>query len=358
MTVFFRLLRSGLWERPLESELGLPLSSVEWEQLYRIAISQTVEGILFDAINILNPSFLPSRDLLFRWAVRVEKIEQRNKLLNSIIVDQTLLFRQLKLKPILLKGQGIMSCYVNPMRRIGGDIDWYFGGAAGYKVANKAIEFLGESLHYDASQSACYIWNKVDIDHHKKLFDNHNPFINDYLRKLESIHGTDEIIINGQSVSVLSPVLNIVQVNLHILKHQLSFGIGLRQLCDAARLYYCYRELLDNHEIYQIFVNLGIIRWIYCFHEVLTSFIGLRGDCLPFKAKKEQSIAWMIDEIWQSGNFGFYDARYGVETDLSKGRNQKARRVSTNLYRYFKYAPMEAIWFPIIQTYTRYCVKQ
>lgn len=355
--VFFKLLRSGLWGRPLESELGLPLSAPEWEELYQQAISQTVEGIMFDAVNTLDNAFLPSRTLLYRWAVRVEKIEQHNRLLNHIVADQTALFQHLNLKPILLKGQGIMTCYNNPMRRIGGDIDWYFGGEEGYKEANRAVEMLGISLAYDSGQSACYTWKKGEIDHHQKLFDSYNPFLNRYLRKLENRHGTTEIAIDGKSVSVLSPLLNMVQVNLHILKHLLSFGVGLRQLCDAARLYYHYRAVLDKQEIYRIYVRLGIISWIDCFHHVLTSFIGLSEDDLPFETKKNRSGNWMIDEIWQTGNFGFHDSRYGKLDDPLTGRNQASRRVGANIYRYLKYAPMEAISFPIMQSYNRYFKK-
>jgi hypothetical protein len=38
-----------------------------------------------------------------------------------------------------------------------------------------------------------------------------------------------------------------LQVNAHILKHLLSFGIGIRQLCDAARLYKTYHNQVDGN---------------------------------------------------------------------------------------------------------------
>ncbi|KAF5302659.1 hypothetical protein FQR65_LT19085 [Abscondita terminalis] len=66
-TVFFKLLRSGLWNTPIDENDSLLLSDEEWEALFVLCVNQTVEAIVFDALERLNPSFLPPKHILLKW---------------------------------------------------------------------------------------------------------------------------------------------------------------------------------------------------------------------------------------------------------------------------------------------------
>src|SRR5690606_40022739 len=71
-----------------------------------------------------------------------------------------------------------------------------------------------------------------------RLFDIRSLFKISYLKKLEDAYRTQQqtVLIGDQAITLLAPELQILQVNIHILKHLLSFGIGLRQRSEERRV--------------------------------------------------------------------------------------------------------------------------
>ncbi|MFD1771950.1 nucleotidyltransferase domain-containing protein [Sphingobacterium suaedae] len=348
--VFFVLLRAGLWNRPVESTASFPLSDTEWDSLFQLAVQQTVEGIVYDGLESIDVAFLPPRKTRFEWFARIEHIERRNDKINTILAEQVVFFSDRGLHPLLLKGQALAACYHNPTRRICGDIDWYFDNEHAYNEASDVIALAGIDLIKVAGSSVCYVWKDSDIDHHRHLFDIHNPFVYRYLRRLEREETASSLRINDISVSIPSPMLQMIQVNVHILKHLLSFGIGLRQLCDAARVYATYVGQVDGTKLKQVYRKLGISRWIMVLHKLLVTYLGMPKSNLPFPLATAVSADWMMQDILTAGNFGFHDERF-----LTKGKNERTRK-GQRLWRsfliYFRYAPMEAICFPLVHWYS------
>lgn len=351
---FFSLLRAGLWRQPVDRPECFPLTEEEWQALYRIARQQTVEGIVFDGVQSLEPTLLPPRKLLLLWLVRVEKLEQRNRRMNSVVAEQALFFANCDIKPVLLKGQGIAARYAEPLRRVCGDIDWYFSSKEDYREANQQIKAKGIAWHEMAGKSVWYRWKGVEIEHHQHIFDIHNPFVQRYLKEFEQEERQRqlELVVQGQSIALPSPTAQLLQVNAHILKHLLSFGIGLRQLCDAARLYSTYKMQIDADRLRYVYTKTGILKWICALHSVLVDYLGMPPDDLPFQWDAEQDADWMMEDIWVAGNFGFHDGRY---TDIQNGgkRVDKKKRLWNNFLRYLPHAPMEAISFPFVHLFSR-----
>lgn len=352
--VFFQLLRMGLWGKGALT-LDRPLSEEDWSVLYRYAQNHTVEGILFDAFPLLTQEQLPPRVLRMKWAVRVDQIERHNTQMGRVAAEQFTDFVRLGAKPILLKGQGVASCYPHPLHRISGDIDWYLEGDGYDKVWNrlkeKKIEVdsgLGFSLGYD--------WQRIHIEHHRRLFDLRSLFKVSYLKTLEDTYRTKQqsVLIENKAITLLAPELQILQVNIHILKHLLSFGIGLRQVCDAAVLYRAYRDKIDAEALRQMYKKTGILKWVHVLHGILVKFLGLPKEDLPFPYPEKQEVDWMMEEVWNSGNFGFYDKRYSDgKVSFVSVHPDGARRLWRSMRLYYKYAPQEVIFFPIRRTTAR-----
>ena len=349
---FFTLLRAGLWNKSIDSIDCFPLSKADWDTLFRISVQQTVEGIVFDGIQMLSSDLLPPREMHIKWLVRVEKIEQRNRWMNDILAEQVAFFSKESIQPILLKGQGLAICYENPGRRVCGDIDWYFQTTDEFYKADRLLAKYGIVTEATAGYSSFYLWRDCEIDHHQKLFDIHNPFLSGYLQHLQQHEKNLSVIISIQKEEVVlpSPLLHMLQVNAHILKHLLSFGIGIRQLCDAARLYKTYHNEVEGTVLKTVYTKLKIIKWIELLHEVLVKYIGLPKENLPFPLERNQSADWMMEEIWKSGNFGFHDERYQQEN--SGKREGTKRRLWSSFIKYVPYAPMEALSFPLVHFYS------
>jgi hypothetical protein len=349
--VLLCLLQAGLWGQG-DLAIKVPISSGAWAAVYRAAKKHTIEGLVFDGIQQLPIDLMPPRDLLLKWTVRIDQIERHNLQMASCLKAMSTLFQRGGLSPILLKGHGVAACYDKPEHRVSGDIDWYFEGKSGYDEANQLIRTHGLNLDYVAGDSAEYCWAGLVVEHHKRMFDIHNPFCYGYLQRLKKQFQKNSYLKQclGNELTLPAPMLMIVQVNAHILKHLLAFGLGVRQLCDSARLYYTFQAELDGAKLQEIYSKLGILRWIHLLHAVLVKYIGLPAQALPFPVPAGTAADWMFEEIWQSGNFGFHDERFKdqhVKSELR--RNQAGQRVWLNVKRYFKYAPMEAISFPVVQ---------
>lgn len=352
--IFFELLRMGLWGRGTLS-VAEPLSDEDWAVLYQYALNHTVEGILFDSFSLLTKEQLPPRALRMKWTARVDQIERYNVRMGEVTAEQFKAFVQLGTKPILLKGQGVASCYPSPSHRISGDIDWCFEDD-GYDRAREYLQKrnilsdspLGHSLGYD--------WQGIHIEHHRRLFDIRSLFKEAYLKKLEDTYRNKKqsVSIEGQAVSLLAPELQILQVNIHILKHLLSFGIGLRQICDAARLYHTYSGKIDPVQLQLMYKNVGILKWVHVLHAILVKYLSLPKEDLPFPYPENLRMDWMMEEVWNSGNFGFYDKRYlDGKVSFVSAHPDGARRLWRNMRLYFRYAPQEVVFFPIRRAVAR-----
>ncbi|WP_293938696.1 nucleotidyltransferase domain-containing protein [Sphingobacterium sp. UBA5996] len=356
--IFFQLLRIGLWG---EGKLSLtqPLSDDDWKSILKYASNHTVEGIIYDSFAILHEDQLPPIAIRLKWAVRVDQIERHNVKMNAVIAEQFTLFTQNGIRPILQKGQGVASYYRMPNHRISGDIDWCFEdddySKARSFLKEKKIKFRdtgGFSLDYD--------YKDIHIEHHKRTFDFLNPFIKKYLNKLliEYKNQHKLININDFKITLLAYELQLLQINVHILKHSITYGIGFRQFCDSAQLYHRVSSKIDKKKLYQIYKTTGILKWIHLLHKLLVDYIGLPQTSLPFEYPRDTNIDWMINEVWYSGNFGFDDERFkNSEQSLLFHRPDSAKRLWRNFKRYVRYAPKETIALPIVYTYSKFLGK-
>jgi len=353
--IFFQLLRIGLWGKE-SLTLTTPLSETDWAEIRSYAINHTVEGLLYDSFKYIDKDQLPPQALRLKWTIRVDQIERHNAKMNEVIAAQYSAFIKQGLQPILQKGQGVAACYEIPQHRISGDIDWYFE-EKGYEKARQMLKDKNLSFKDTAGFSLDYDWRGIHIEHHKRLFDIRSPLKYGYLKKLQKSHKDQqqELIINGVPIKLLAPELQLLQVNAHILKHLINFGIGLRQLCDSARLYYRVASQIDPTALQKIYKEAGILNWIHLLHIILVENLGLQKESLPFPYPDGWNASWMMDEIWYSGNFGQHDARFkdGKITAIS-AHPEGAYRMWLNFKRYLKFAPQEVLFFPIVHTYSKF----
>jgi len=350
------LLRLGLWDNEKVLKV-FPLSPSQWAELYSYAQRHTIEGIVFDGLQQLPHDLLPPRNLLLKWAVKIDQIERHNRQMNICIKEQLGVFNRQGFYPVLLKGQGVAACYAIPDHRVCGDIDWYFEQKKDYQKANEIVRKSGIGVSYTAGFSTAYLWKGIVTEHHQRMFDIHNPLsyllLNRLQKQMQSQKFKQEF--EGETLLLPAPLLMIIQVNVHILKHLLAFGVGLRQLCDAARVYHTYRLNIDGEELKQVYKKLGILKWVNLLHFVLVKYIGMQLESLPFAVPQDTDADWMMDEIWLSGNFGFYYPQLAQGLgNLQSPATQQSRRIWSNMSRYFKFAPMEAMSFPLVQVYSKF----
>lgn len=341
------LLRAGLWEREPDRWEGFPLSAGAWERIYILSRRQTVAGIVFRGLQFLPDELLPPSALLMRWVVTADRIEERNRLMNRVLGNLYTLYVSRELNPILQKGQGVAQFYACPLLRESGDIDFYFTNPVSFRLARLCMQARGIEVEEMPDRSLSYVWQGVEVEHHTRLFDLHNPFLRTKAARLEERWGYCSRQLSADvpvDITVPAPFLNLLLLNLHILKHALGWGIGLRQLCDMARACHCLHGEVDAREMEAACRSLGLTRWTPLLHAFLVEHLGLEPGCLPYPAQAP-SAEPLLDIVRRGGNFGlFLEGRSGAGRSWLQRKWQTSRSFLRNVRFARTYAPREAFW--------------
>lgn len=346
-TALLVLLRAGLWERAIDDATCFPLSAEAWAELFRLSRQQTVTGIVFRGMQFLPESLLPAPSLLIRWTAAVDAIERRNRDMNGVLSELYALFRSNGLDPVLQKGQGVAAFYESPLLRECGDIDLWFGDPRASDAARDLISLRATHIRRMPDQSLFYRWRGIAVEHHTRLFDLHNPFLQSSAKCLGRENGFVRMPLSGEDgamITVPSPLVNLLLLDLHVLKHALGRGIGLRQLCDMARACYRLHAEVKPGQMKKLCDNWGLGRWNPLLHVFMVDCLGLPSDCLPY-GELAPTARPLLEIVWRGGNFGQHDPEL-----QTSGRTIWTRKISTarsfcrNLRFAVRYVPKEAFW--------------
>lgn len=341
-SLFFQLLRIALGHI---TSLDNAPTHEQWKVLYQMAVSQTLAGVLYPAIERLPKEQRPPKDVLLQWYMMKERIVQTNRLLNKRAVETNEFFHKNGFQCCILKGQGVATLYPNPLLRTSGDIDiWLSGGRKKiYNFARSRVGMHGltyKHIHYPLFQDA-------EVEVHTtpgRLF---SPLTN---RKLQHIFDTNakeqfcnevELPEGIGKISVPTDEFNRVYILLHIYGHLFGEGIGLRQVLDY---YYVLRQPAsecDKEHTVRILKKLGMLRFARAMMWVQQEVFGLEDEYLLTEPDEAEG-RFLLSEIMQSGNFGKYDTRID-----RKNHHKLIPRVWNSMKRNWKFLlhyPHEMIW--------------
>jgi hypothetical protein len=344
---FFALLRSGLWDSPLEESLFT--DDTDWLTILKIATKQTVSGIIFDGISKLSENSQPPTAIMRRLYQTVIRIEQSHELLNERLTRIIPLLQSESIYPILLKGQGVAKNYQNPMRRQCGDIDLYIGKKdfqRSCELANEwgivADEAIERYRHYH------FNWDGVTIEFHRIVEELPNPFRNKKFQHWVEYHfQKDKLKIwDLHTTAILLPPVNFnaLYVFNHAFLHFITEGIGFRQLCDWVRYLHKFHDQIDRSELMKDLKDFGLLRAWQIFGCIAVRDLGLAKEKFPFYTnefrKKSQNI--ILKDILLLGNFGHYDPKWTT---------RPASYLSGKLHNFKMRSQRTLNLFPIVRGY-------
>ena len=320
---FFDLIRSGLWSGNT-TMIYDNISSDDWIAIYRESVAQTVSGLVFEGIAKCPYDSLPGNELLAKWSARTVRIANNNDKANATISAIVASLNSVGITPVLLKGQATALMYPDSSLRECGDIDFDFLDDKDFTTARSIV---GKGYMLRSKNDGSFVCNRngVIVELHGKMFDMVNPVQKRYLSSAISDFGFRHIDwADDPSVTILkpAPILNMLMQNLHILRHALSFGIGLRQLCDYA---VCYRNLTD-YEISELTMMLDKM-WLRKWNRMLMSFLNtyLNGNSRLSAPNALYKI------VMETGNFGF------------AAESRSWRRIASNNARLFPTVPCQSL---------------
>lgn len=324
---------------------------VDWNAVYKMALRQTVVGVVYDGITLQPKELMPSRALILKWYGSVMKIEQMNRQLNSVLWELTEKFAEADLYPVLLKGQGIGQYYREPLHRQSGDIDIICPGE--YELANEVaaswdgVTFKEATIHHKGFE-----WHGVEVENHLMYafyYSAKNQRSLEEFYQMVPLAGEERFAEGEHSILVPTPQMNVIYIFHHLLHHFLQVGVGLRQVCDWLCLVKARKSEIDMQIFEQSIDLLPIRRAMTALWYVGVRYLGMPADLLPLNINKaEKDGELLLRDILDMGNFGH-------DTDLwrsfSKGKHlhnmgayAQALRRHARIYRL---CPSEVRAYPI-----------
>ena len=307
-TVFFALLRAGLWEQEVRLASFGP---IDFSALYALADEQSVVGLIAAGLEHVTDRKVLKHEAL-PFMKKVFCLEGRNTAMNEFISKLIEKMRSVGIYALLVKGQGIAQCYARPQWRSAGDIDLLLD-ESNYSSAKTYLLPLAES----SEQEGYY------VQHYGMEIDSWVVELHGTLRTGLSF-GIDRVIDavqenlfskgcvrtwrNGETDVFLPGVDNdIIFIFTHFLKHFYRGGIGLRQICDWCRLLWTYKDTIDRELLNERILSMRLMSEWKAFAAYVVEYLGMPTDAVPFY---DSSARWIRKAsriqhfIMKVGNFG------------------------------------------------------
>ena len=305
----------------------------QWDALLQAARDQSVTGVLCQALEVLPDGQLPSRDPIRQWMAERTKAVRRNALVDERARELTEWFAAAGFKSAVLKGQGVARFYPDPTLRISGDIDlWVPGGREKVLSSLKGRIPLRKPVYHHVEAR---FFEDVEVEVHFLPAFLYSPFRNRRLQAYFSAIERDWDLAEAEGFRYPKPAFCAVFSLVHISKHIINEGVGLRQVMDH---HYIMKSLDADGagEVRQHAAELGLASLGAALAYVEERFFGSAGcpGLFPPDARRGERL---LEDILLSGNFGHADQRSGG--------------LAARFFRFLGDYPSEVLWSPLWKTW-------
>lgn len=343
--LFFELLQVALDNR---ERLTKTPSAAEWMEIYAESERQTVSGILLYGIERLPVEQRPPQVLLLQWIGVGQIIERHNHLLDERCKKILSNLTSVGLHPTILKGQGIAQCYPKVLQKLrqSGDIDVYISDSR-----EKAIEYarsLGQKkIEWDYKHLHLKVWDDTEVEMHYHVEVLLNLWKNS---RLQRWFGKHQDAIQGsmskfQGGDVVTPTVefNVFYILLHIYRHFLYEGVGLRQIVDY---YFVLRTVQVSGSKIQEYINavrdFGMEKFATGLMWVMHEALGMSREWMLWEPDEREG-RYILKQVMTGGNFGHHDERL----KHTCGKIGAVKAILTHNLHLLTHYPSDVIWAPV-----------
>lgn len=329
--VFLSLLRAGLWEQGVQLE---PYGEIDFEQLYDLADNQSVVGLVAAGLEQVKDRKIIKKEAL-PFLKRVYGLEQRNLKMNAFIELLVQRMRDAGIYSLLVKGQGIAQCYIRPLWRSSGDVD-FFLDEDNYKKAKAFLLPLAQSSDREGEYSL-HLGMTIDswtVELHGSLRCGLSSRMDQCIDCIQyDIFNEGKVRIwqnEGTAVFLPSVDEDVIFVFTHFLNHFYKGGIGLRQICDWCRLIWTYRGQIDIELLRNRLRKMGLAFEWKAFATLAVDYLGMSYEAMPLyedanrwhrKARRILSFILKVGNFGQNRDLSYYHKYpYLVRKAVSLGR--------------------------------------
>ena len=308
LSVFFELVRAGLWEKDVRLA---SYGEIDFNEIYRIAEEQSVVGLVAAGLEHVVDVRIPQVWAL-QFAGQTIQLEQRNKAMNQFIAAIVAKMQETEIHTLLVKGQGIAQCYERPLWRSSGDIDLFLDSDSYLKA--KAFLRPQASFVKDENEYNRHLEMTIDpwiVELHGTLRSQLGKKIDSVIDEVQQDTFNNESVRmwNNEGVEVFlpSPDNDIIFVFTHILQHYFIEGVGVRQICDWCRLLWTFKDTINKDLLETRIKAMGIMTEWRVFGELGVKYLGMPLEAMPLYVdstalqKKADNVMSFVIEV---GNFG------------------------------------------------------
>ena len=341
--LFIELLQVAVGRR---RSLSRTPSDEEWHSIYQMAVKQAVAGVCFCAVQRLHAcGQVPPQLLIGEWFATADAIRKTSERTDRRCQKVQKKLLQAGIRSSILKGQAVARYYGHTLApyRQPGDIDVF--ADCGLQGALRFAHNCGlTDVKWDYKHLRLEVFSSTDVELHYRVEVLLNPFRNYDLQRWFRQH---EQLLFSPCGELVAPTtaFNRFYILLHIYRHFLYEGVGLRQLMD----YYYVLLADDDADAHQPFVlddalrRFGMWRFTRGVMWLMQYVFALPAErliCEPLESEGR----FILDEVMAGGNFGHYDERLA---GLRGGRLHTVLSVCRHNLHLLKHYPSEVPWPPV-----------
>ena len=308
-----QLLSSAMFRKPFIAE-----KEVDWKAVFDECKAQSVASLAFSAL----PKSEVQQTVYEQWKAVVNgslavnsKISYAHTMLNELL-------NQAGIPYVILKGCASAEYYDDPLLRTMGDVDFY--------VPQDSFEKADKLLTKNGFQ-----FNEIDHEYEKAytkddvVFELHNTVNGVPGGKVgtEIRHYFDDIFETAKlkhfdlaEYYSPSPFHHGLVMLLHVARHMITGGIGLRHFCDWA----VFIDKVSN-DFSALFEDklkrVGLWRFAQIMTQFCTEFLGLKLQAWAGEVDK-QLLLDLKDDVFAGGNFGHKDLSRADEAKFITSRKK------------------------------------
>jgi hypothetical protein len=270
------LLRNSLFGKPIAAQA--PGTAEEWIELLHLASRQSVTPLIFKSLNCgswCSESYRQfSADLLKTSVMTVLRSER----VAEVQADALKILRDAGMSAVVHKGFSVAANYPDLNMRPQGDVDLLVD-KADYDRAAQALIAAGALLlegNYPYHQVVGY--HGVMIEIHCAVARKPLGIAGEHFESFMStaVRDAREISVEGMTFSIMNPCHQTVALLMHMQKHMVIQGIGLRQLCDWMMFVHKNLDTETWDSVKPVLDKIGLTKYAEVLTKTCELYLGSR----------------------------------------------------------------------------------
>ena len=255
-------------------------SDAEWGNVYKLAVSHGVVGVLYGGIERLTKEQRPPKEFLLEWFGQAECYRRMYERQRKAVESLNELWRNKGLTVLELKGDSIGKFYPRPDLRFSCDYDCLLSD---YEQGNRLVEKKGVAVNRDFYKNSSFVWDGLHVENHQFCTPVRG---NRAMKRLEAV--LRRLVVENNTVD-----FNALFLMEHLWSHFFEDALTLKQLTDWIVFYRGFNNSVDWQLFETLAKDCGFWRFSIAINKITRNILSsslLMSDLSASERRLWQSI--------------------------------------------------------------------